>query len=433
MDEPNKSSDTNESSLLPLETRFGALLNISAESLVSLITDVRRKLTTDKFTTASIIKRIEGAHNLIHIAEFNDKLRYVVRLPFSGCHDRFTETAKRALISKVKMMQFIKKRTMIPMPEVYDYDASFDNTIKAPYVVESFIQGTPIFDAWFNNSDLMPLEERRLRILDSVAEAMAQLRGFNFDEIGSVEVDDQGHRLIHPCYSYKVSDKDMWYEESGPYESTVGYLRARLAEQHSGTGKKDESLEFGCRMFLDMMISCLPRSTNRNSDDHETFVLAVPQFDSINILVDDQCHVTGFINWDGVQTMPRFLGYAIFPSWITRDLDPLVYNYPGDAHEDSPDLLKRYRLLYNRKMQGLLRGVADARFVNKTHIFEAICVAVTNPITRMEIVRTLVAKAFPASLDGALRLMVKAGEGNLLRRDKERLMGGFEALLSVHF
>ncbi|RAL00326.1 uncharacterized protein BO80DRAFT_408631 [Aspergillus ibericus CBS 121593] len=396
----------------PVEERFGALLAINPDALTTLASDIRRKLTTDTFTTATLIERLTGSNYLIHVIEFDDKLRYVIRLPCSGRPGHFTEPAKRALIARVEMMRFIRKRTMIPMPEIYDFNASAANVLEAPYVVEGFISGTSVADVWFDESGPMSLEEKRLRILDSVAEAMAQLRGFYFDKIGT------------------MSDTGIQYAEYGPYESTVEFLRDRLAVT-SNEGLGSSPYEIGCRIFLDMMISCLPLSTKRRTDDRETFVLAVPQFESKNIRLDEYCNVTGIIDWEGAHTMPRFLGYAVFPGWITRDLDPVVYGWPYDTREDSPEQLKRYRLLYNRKMQGLLRGVGDARFVNKTHIFEAILAAIENRTARIEIVRTLVAKAFPASLDTAARLIEDAGDGELLRRDSERLKGGFEALLSI--
>ncbi|OOG01128.1 hypothetical protein ASPCADRAFT_38697 [Aspergillus carbonarius ITEM 5010] len=395
----------------PVEERFGALLTISSDTLTTLASEVRRKLTTDTFTTVTLIEHLTGSHNLIHVVEFDDKLRYIIRLPRNGRPGHFTETARRALIAKVEMMRFIRKRTMIPMPEIHDFSASVENILGAPYIVESFIQGTSVADAWFDASGPMSLDEKRLRILDSVAEAMAQLRGFYFEKIGTV-------------------GKDIRYAEYGSYGSTAEFLRDRLAVTF-GEGVGDNAYHTGCRIFLDMMISCMPLSTRRRTDDRETFVLAVPQFESKNIRVDEQCNVTGIIDWDGAHTMPRFLGYAVFPGWITRDLDPVGYEWPYDTREDSPEQLKRYRLLYNRKMQGLLRGVGDARFVSKTHIFEAIFAAIVNPAARMEIVRTLVAKAFPASLDTAARLIEDAGDGELPRRDSERLRGGFEALLSI--
>lgn len=42
-------------------------------------------------------------------------------------------------------------------------------------------------------------------------------------------------------------------------------------------------------------------------------------------LVDDDANVTAFIDWDGVDTSPSSMGFAAYPSWITRDWDPAMY------------------------------------------------------------------------------------------------------------
>ena len=63
----------------------------------------------------------------------------------------------------------------------------------------------------------------------------------------------------------------------------------------------------------------------------ETFVLTTPDFDSQNIMIDARGNLTGIIDWDHVQTMPRCLGYCRCPEWITRDCDPVRCEYPSST------------------------------------------------------------------------------------------------------
>ncbi|KAK3329701.1 hypothetical protein B0H66DRAFT_35093 [Apodospora peruviana] len=81
----------------------------------------------------------------------------------------------------------------------------------------------------------------------------------------------------------------------------------------------------------------------QESTTQEGFVLAVPDFDSQNIMTDDQGNLTGLIDRDFVQTMPRCLGYSRYPGWITRDWNPLMFGWPGSSRENSPEELERYR------------------------------------------------------------------------------------------
>lgn len=59
---------------------------------------------------------------------------------------------------------------------------------------------------------------------------------------------------------------------------------------------------------LEAIVNCLP-----TLDSPPGFVVCLPDFDSQNVLVDDQGTITGLIDWDLAQTMPRFVGYARYP------------------------------------------------------------------------------------------------------------------------
>lgn len=153
-----------------------------------------------------------------------------------------------------------------------------------------------------------------------------------------------------------------------------------------------------------MIISSLPLSTDGTSSKRETFVLSLPDFDSQNVIIDERGNLTGIIDWDNARTVPRFLGFSSFPGWITRDWDPIMYYYPVNKEkENSPEELERYRERYNGRMQEMLCGKGDSRFVNKSHIFEAVAIAAYDDVRRLEIVRKIVATVFHVDDDDALK------------------------------
>jgi hypothetical protein len=57
-----------------------------------------------------------------------------------------------------------------------------------------------------------------------------------------------------------------------------------------------------------MLIYHLP--TSKHGKEKEVFVLALPDFDSQNIMVDEEDNLDGILNWDLVQTVSRFLDTA---------------------------------------------------------------------------------------------------------------------------
>lgn len=423
-----------------LEERFGPLLSISNQSLVNLAWNIRRENSSDSFTTGKFISRLNGSYNLVHIIEFDDGVRFVVRVPATGWGKRFTESAKRSLVSQALTMRLVRKETTIPVPDVYAFDPSSSNLIGAPYIAMSFVYGHSVSSKWFDETGPTPVEERRLNTLDNLARAMSQLQRLQFTMIGSLESQDgisENRIRVGPCYRWDEGvfgddnyGQNLQINEFGPFESSKSFLRHHV--KHYGDPTKHSPLATGSRALLDMMILSLPLSTEGPSGDRESFVLSLPDFDSQNVMVDEEGNLTGMIDWDNAQTVPRFLGFSSFPGWITRDWDPIMYYYPANKErENSPEELKRYRQRYNSKMREMLHGKGDSRFVNKSHIFEAVAIAACDDVRRLEIVRKIVARVSRTEDDDALEIIRDVGSGMLTLEEKDKLRKGFQALLSV--
>ena len=56
------------------------------------------------------------------------------------------------------------------------------------------------------------------------------------------------------------------------------------------------------------------------------------------------------IDWDGVCSEPGVLAPCGYPDWLTRDWDPMIYDYfgSGSRFENSPEELAKYRQEYLR-------------------------------------------------------------------------------------
>jgi len=118
-------------------------------------------------------------------------------------------------------------------------------------------------------------------------------------------------------------------------------------------------------MIMDYLITQLP------AKDGEGFVLAFSHMASQNIMVDEDGKVTGIIEWDMI-TMPRCVGCSGYPSWITHDWFPSVYEWPRSEGESSPDELKRYREYYNRCVSSQPQRMEGWELTERSHMWEAI-------------------------------------------------------------
>ena len=434
-----------------LAKRFGSLLDITDESIISLALKVRNQVSSNHCKPSSkhrLTSRLNGSFNLVSIIEFDDGVKYVVRIPGTGWGDRFTDQARKSLESQIMTLRLIRNRTTIPVPEIYAFDASLDNELGAPWMVMSFISGSTISKLWFDKDGPTPLEERRQRTLETIAEAISQLQKFQFSKIGSLELTDQTKRHnkipIGPLYSYggcswddydeeddgEKADEGIKVDQTESFDSSMSYMTYDLPSEESFKGGSD--LDLGAFKLNKMMLFHLPRSSSDPYSTRvaETFVLNFPDFDSQNILIDEKGNLTGLIDWDNAQTYPRFLGYCCYPGFINRDWDPMVYGYPESENENSPEELARYRQMYFDKMSQLLKGKDDVIFIAKSHIFEALQIATFNgKIWRLNFMREFVRRILPEQSD----LLVL---GNLAREElepevMEALEKGIKELLSV--
>ncbi|KAI9839045.1 MAG: hypothetical protein M1837_002263 [Sclerophora amabilis] len=419
-----------------LQSRFGPLLSITAASVVALAGDVRHRISGRRRSLGDeLVSRLSGSYNLVYIVRFDDDVKYVVRVPAVGWGCRHTETAQRSLESQALTMRFLKRKTMVPLPDVYAFDTKSDNLIRAPYMVMSFIPGATVGSRWFDKTGPTPLEERRQRTLDSLAKAMCQFQGLQFDKIGSLKFQDStamDQPDIGPCYQWDEGpggDQDygekLMVKEFGPFITAQDYLQHCL--DHDGRLGAKHPLPIGARKLVAIMIPYLPSAKKAR----ETFVLAPPDFDSQNVMIDERGNITGIIDWDHVHTEPRFLGYSRFPSWITRDWDPLMYMYPHSPRENSPDELKRYRSRYNSQVKKHLNGQGDSLLTIKSHIFEAVAISAFDSRCRLEIVLKMVDQVIPPKSDyDAFGLILSVGDQTVAPRQMREVTDGLAALLS---
>ncbi|KAH6886251.1 kinase-like domain-containing protein [Thelonectria olida] len=339
--------------------------------------------STAMLSGGKLVARKRGSFNIVHIVEL-DTITLVIRVPVTGWGGEMTPAVKDAMDSQVATMRLVRNKTKIPVPEIYAYDTSAENKIGAPYICMSFIPGKTVSEVWFEDPDSGTLtrEELRLRILTSLAQTMAKFSGLTFDKIGSIREDASGSTVIGPVLDY-IQQKDETYHvtASGPFDSTSAYLTATYVED-----SVDDEFGRGARMVLDVAMACLPMDGSPPG-----FVLCAPDFNSQNIMADDEGNITALIDWDFAQTMPRHLGYSRYPGWITRDWDLLTYGWPVNSDvEDSPEALERYRAHDNTEMGKALNWEGDWKFTEKSHITEAIWIAAQNELPRLRICNKIV-------------------------------------------
>ncbi|KAK4219502.1 hypothetical protein QBC37DRAFT_410181 [Rhypophila decipiens] len=371
---------------------FGSLLNIPENSLVALAIDIRARRLNTASSSGRRIGRIIGSRNLVHIIQLDDDFKLIIRVPAAD-KDGLNQTAAKAMESQKATLRLIATTTRgwVPVPEVYEFDATKDNTIGAPYICMRFLPGLKVSEVWKEAS-----EDVRLKILTSVAQSMAQLKELRAHQIGSLQMDDKWHVTTGPCYHYKQQEdgSTSTIESGGPFDTIKSYLLHYFQWPKNTAGELDKGPEARAAISVISMALQKFHLHHHEKEPSEKFMfgLAPPGFDSQNIMVDDQGNLTGVLDWDLVRVLPRCVGYIRYPGWITRDWNPLASdseNWP-DADELEREELERYRKHYNQALGDALYRSKDWKLNKNSHIWEAIWIAALHSVHRFKICCKLV-------------------------------------------
>jgi hypothetical protein len=263
-----------------------------------------------------------------------------------------------------------------------------------------FIPGTNLSKLWNDKNWITDL--KRERIFEQIAEWMTELAALEFDQIGRLDWDSTSgiHRIVPFPDASALMVEVQGYKEpdapvpAGPFDTAHSFLSFLLSIRRHAS-------DTPMLAVLQLLLSAL----TDNTLDGPPFVLSHPDFDSQNVLVDDNGTITGIIDWDNVDVRPRQGAAAAYPMWLTVDWDPLFYGWDKNASPednagyDSPAELATYRRAYldaiTRASSGKLTHIT-----RNSHIWTTLYIALSNGMATSGIVDHLSKFVFGSSLLG---------------------------------
>lgn len=356
------------------------LASIHLERLPDFATSIRRRQQNikigeapdaeDRSIRCSILSPpLSGSFNILFPIQFEDGLRWLLKVPAIAHPGRWDEMAARALKAEALTMQLLKRDTSIPLPEVYSFDATLENELNCAYILMEYVCGVPLHDVWFNqHSSEEEAENLKVRSLRDVAKAMVQLNKFDFTQGGAPIFDDEGCTVngVGPAIKLDNSamldrlekeddDETAIFCELGPFDDVKSYFLAMLDRREPPPYNHDQGVYKLLRLFIDWLVPFFAPKISGSP----RFVLSHPDLNFQNVLVSDEDgRLCGLIDWDGIAAVPRCIGNERYPSWLTRDWEPDTYGYKeGEAeegaiiNENSPDELTKYREMYVQFMK----------------------------------------------------------------------------------
>jgi len=245
--------------------------------------------------------------------------------------------------SEVATLQFVRKNTRIPVPQIIAFDSSVDNELGFEWILMTKLSGIPLESLW-ESPDLM--WESRVQITKTLAGYVKQLRSFNYPLMGNlypssrpdiervpwlkhissisrfVPLSDDPEFAIGPLtiIPFFYGDRIHLQNSRCAFETSSSYLTSLLHLHISSTTNRkiaastdDEYDEDDISEFEDIiaayesLLSVLPIFFPLDANDAETFSLFHDDLSTNNILVDPTTHhITGIVDWECVPLKPSW-------------------------------------------------------------------------------------------------------------------------------
>jgi hypothetical protein len=482
----------NEPELDPI---WGNLRSLSEADLEKLA--MEHAPSNAKIESAHVLRYAEGANNRVVIIQYEpNKTKCCIRIPACGWGDKWTETDKVMLERSARTMRYVKSHTAMPIPNIVHYNVELNNTISAPYMIMEYIEGQAPLKLWwgdiydqppqsdsfdsdsssdseeddevgggeggpevareemdfqngFHYKKISPeLEQKRQRILESLASCVAELRSLKFDKLGTLSLDgSDGSLTVEPIISQPFGqvERDANFFRNLPtpeqsFDSSRAWLDSCLtrfcedvfsrvlAKELSGY---QSDLLYGMLRLYRLILDCLPLP---NTDETEIFVIAPPDFGSQNILVDEEGNVTAILDWDRVDTRPQCSGWNVPPDWLFHDwFGPDCYAWPNRSM--TPDEHTKYREDYAHYLREACGTESDDwKYATKSHIYDLIIAGISSlDYDRMlETLISILASFMPRMHFRDFIKQLGAARGNQMGEEmKEFLIGHFMKLFGT--
>ncbi|KAI0474369.1 hypothetical protein F4859DRAFT_482890 [Xylaria cf. heliscus] len=292
-----------------------------------------------------------------------------------------------------------------------------------------YISGVPLYNVWFghrlNGDDLEVNRARRTRALESIASAMVQLGSFSFRTSGSPILQAMGPRQAparHDMSTRKPCLIDGSFIKIHP---TTLYTRAMKVPAVRG-------------LTIPSWSTYIPRK----SRFRKVSLHSHPDFDIQNFIVSEDGDLQGIIDWDGVAAVPRTIGNARYPGWLTRDWDPVMYGYRESmgqgierdgVWEDSPLCLANYRQVYKGVIAKCQRDDNSVDLCRMSLITDNLSIAAEDPRCRSAILRKVTQNIWNRAGQGSeldfVELVTTFAENKVDVSVMNALQIGFNALL----
>ncbi|KAI1004042.1 hypothetical protein K3495_g4165 [Podosphaera aphanis] len=284
-------------------------------------------------------KPMFGSSYVLLVINFADGLKWLLKIPRIGSETHFDKSASASLTSEALTMSFLRAKKSIPFPNVLAFDTSIDNKLGCPFILLAYISGVPLYDIWFGESKSIPPDVRqakRGRGSQDIALAMAQLDRFAFDSAGALifnydglPIDVGPARLVVFVANLLQLSQDRKYEvdtPSYPKYYVGGSWTSHESFYFHGIDRENDAINSSFKS-MNQLLRILLQLVPEPIDSRPEFVLAHPDFGIQDFTMAEDGHLKAVIDWDGVITLPRGIGYENYSDSSIREYPRYIRFY----------------------------------------------------------------------------------------------------------
>ncbi|PNP46612.1 hypothetical protein THARTR1_10711 [Trichoderma harzianum] len=78
-----------------------------------------------------------GFNNVVLELAFSDEISWIARIPYQD----FNDNDRISMLSEIATMKIIQEKTTIPIPRVFEFEASADQPFGYPYIIMEYLSG----------------------------------------------------------------------------------------------------------------------------------------------------------------------------------------------------------------------------------------------------------------------------------------------------
>lgn len=234
-----------------------------------------------------------------------------------------------------------RRSTAVPVPVIVSFDATANNPIKRPYMVQLMVPGDLLLDVYPS----FTLDERRQMVLE-VVKLLKQMSLITFSSIGILRATEGGNaiepRSFNDPYFWNREDRRNYeFVTSEPPSSMHKFFMSRYWYLMSFKQRffPDNMAKAGI-LFNDMVLTGILLLRRLYGDERtveERTVLHHTDLAARNIMVnkDDngRYYISAVLDWDNAAAVPEVMAYE-FPTFLWEEEDkPRDVEYDGDTHD----------------------------------------------------------------------------------------------------